>query len=410
MGKILNIVSFVEGRRNGDWYDYSDISELVQNFKMHKGYWNPYVSVNHERDPAYAGLSMGDVVDARIGWVEIDPATNKYKLVDKRGSKSKAALVLDCDNVPEEICKLYQSNRLRAPSIEFFDDDAPFIDQDENEVTTNVLKSLSLMGAQSEASKGMPKAYVEFADGPRRAPRPRHKSGRIKIFGAYPMDELMTEAQVETGPDRLDLIAQLEAAGFPVEMITDDTPTEMLSAILSMTANTMGDCDEKMMGDYMEKEDKEISMMADEVEKDMGKIGVPKAFSDKVSKLVEAAKQKAKFAKVARYNDRSAKAAKIKRFSDRMLGIGGTRAFMTPVQFKSIEPMLLKLDDSTVKQFGDSQMTSLDHQISRLEQAYSAPVKTFGDRMTAPHKAVDDYPFMDALRKGAGIQPKRGDK
>jgi hypothetical protein len=387
----LDLIAFVEGLRNGDRYDESDVDELVANFGRFRGYWTPYVSVDHEQNQAWKALAFGDVTTARKGRVRQSRRTGKWERVADadRSPGTRAALVVTLGDVPPEVGEMVASGRLPRVSVEFFDHTSPFVGPQDEVVTTNVLKSVSLLGAQSEASKGMPRPTVRtFADRVgRRVTLPPALSGRTpKAFGAYPM--------------RDQLIQTLSAAGIDVSWITDAVPDAALQSIVDAMGGTMPD-DPAMFGDYMGgrmagmDDDKQkafkdaMKKFMDGGEKEDEEGVMVKTFGDKqIQTLITAAVQKAvaPLAPAIAHANRSAqqaKAQKIKAFGDRMTGANGAAAFMTPVQFAAVRPMLEKLDDAQVKQFSDKKGsgTALDEHLAALEAAYSTPVKTFGDRV-----------------------------
>ena len=387
----LDLIAFVEGLRNGEPYDESDVDELVSNFAEYRGYWTPYVSVDHERNPAWKALSFGDVTAARKGRVRLSRATGQWERVadTDRSPGTRAALILTADNVPAEVGELVASGRLPRVSVEFFDHTAPFVGPRDEVVTTNVLKSVSLLGAQSEASKGMPTPTVKsFADRVgRRVTLPPGLTGRTpKKFGAYPM--------------RDQLIQALQAAGIDPAMITPEIPDAFLQAVVDAMGATAMPADPAQFGDYMKafmdgKDDDTVKAFKDGMKKfaddsDADDKPEPKQFADTpaIQKLITVAVQKAvaPLQPALAHANRAAaqaKAQKIKAFGDRMTGAGGQTAYMTPVQFAAVKPMLEKLDDAAVKQFADKKTTgtALDEQLSALEAAYATPVKTFGDRV-----------------------------
>jgi hypothetical protein len=403
----LDLIAFVEGLRNGDTYDESDVDELVANFATYRGYWTPYVSVDHEKNPAWKALSFGDVTAARKGRVRLSRATGQWELTrpDDRSPGTRAALVVTCGNVPAEVGEMVRERRLPRVSVEFFDHTAPFVGPRDEVVTTNVLKSVSLLGAQSEASKGMPTPTVKtFADRVgRRVTLPPALSGRTpKAFGAYPM--------------RDQLIQALQAAGIDVSQITDAVPDALLQSMVDALGATAMPADPAMFGDYMKKfmdgqDDEKVKAFKDAMKKfgddsDADDKPEPKQFADspQIQRLITAAVAKAvaPYAPALAQAGRAAaqaKADKIKAFGDRMTGAGGQTAFMTPVQFAAVRPMLENLDDAAVKQFADKKTsgTALDEQIKALEAAYATPVKTFGDRVP---DALKDKP-------GGPVAPER---
>jgi hypothetical protein len=391
-GRLPDLVAFVEGLRNGETYDESDIDELVENFGRFKGYWRPYVSVDHEQHPAFRALAFGDVTAARKGRVRLGPGGKWERTADAdRRPGTKAALVLDAADVPTEVCELVNSGRLPRVSVEFFDHEAPFVGPDDEPVLTNVLKSVSLLGAQSEASKGMPRPVAVFADRVgRRVEFPRRAMpAKVKRFGAYAMRDQLLQA--------------LQAAGVDTSQLTDAVP----DAVLQMLADALGQgppADPAMMGDWAKK------CMDGMPPEDAAnwKAGMAKAFADDpdpdddpkaktfadrrtLDRLVADAVAKAtaplrdQLAVVGRSAAR-AKAAKVKAFRDQMTGAGGKAARMTPAQFDAVEPLLFLLDDATVRKFSDGKAegTALDEQLARTAAAHATPVKTFGDRVPDP--------------------------
>ena len=441
MGQIREAISFVEGYRNGEWYDESDIQELVDNFKKLKNHWQPYVSVNHEQHPEYKGLAFGDVTDAKLAYVKLDKSTGKYELVPKSTPQAKAALILTATDVPQETVELYNSRRLPRISIEFFDHTAPFTFEDGRKIDTNVLKSMSLLGSQSEAVKGMPQAKA-FADAKRikygkPAPRANFVTGIPKKFGAYPM------------MNREEMLTQLSEAGFPVDLITDEIPDERIAEIMEeqgiMSAGTdmpvedaaakamahakkymdgledeeakklFRDHCNKFMDEKEEEDDDNANMFGDDMDEEevIGDVAKTKAFSDKkVSTLVNAQLQKAARKQTKHINDalkrhyEAMATEKIKAFGDKMLGVGGTEAYMTPIAFEAIKGVLERMDNTQIKSFSDGSVgTELDRQIKVFTEANATPVKKFGDKFTSPHDTPSnvDQTWVDSLLSTSGV-------
>lgn len=384
--RIPNKVAFVEGVRNGETYDESDIDELVTNFGKYRGYWNPYVALGHARLPqyaAYAGLSFGDVVAARKVRVVFNPRTGHWEPTARTGPGTRAALAVDLENVPKEFGELVASRRLPRRSIEMFDHTHPLMRPDDRPELTNVLKCVSFLGDHPECVKGMPPAVVEFADLPahgRRLPdHPPRFTAPAKCFGDPPMDG-QTPPPDATPMPREQILDALAKAGAPTDLITEAVPDALLQWVVSLLPP---------------------APTPDAVAPD-----AVKAFGDKapaVLSLLDAVVRKATapFAPAIAHARRAAAdatAAKIRAFGDRMTGVGGKVAFMTPVQFEAVKPLLEKLDDATVKTFSDKKATgtALDEQIASLTATFATPVKTFGDRAADPLKTA-----------GGGMTPER---
>ena len=180
------------------------------------------------------------------------------------------------------------------------------------------------------------------------------------------MDETLppVDAMAEAPIDREGTIAALTAKGLDPMLITEGVPDALLQWMADNCGATM--------------------------EPDADNMPAATMFIDRqrasLHQLVTAAVEKATapykpaLAKTGR-DAAQAKAAKIKAFGDRMTGANNQRAYMTPVQFAAIRPMLESLDDAAVKAFADKKTagTALDESIARLSAAHTSPVKMFGD-------------------------------
>jgi hypothetical protein len=188
---LPDVVAFVEGTMNGEPYTERHIDEMVANYGRLRGYWSPYVSIDHERG-AYSALAFGDVVGARKGRVKLTPGGGWVRTADTdRSPGTRAALVTTSRDVPREVGDLIKTRRLPRVSIEMFDGT---FNGPTGLVPTKVLKSVSLLGARSEASKGMPPPSVHFADRTGRpVPPPPRSTGPAKCFGDTPVDPLLTD-------------------------------------------------------------------------------------------------------------------------------------------------------------------------------------------------------------------------
>lgn len=381
MATIPGLIAFVEGLRNGEVYDESDNDELVENFAKFRGYWQPYVSVDHEQNNAWKALSFGDVSNARKGRVKIGKS-GKWEPTNEAGPGTKSALILDCSDIPDEVAQLVNQGRLPRVSVEFFDHTAPFIGPDDKPVMTNVLKSVSLLGAQSEASKGMPRPKAVFSDRVgKKVTLPASANGRAKRFWSEPnmnleqLKKILTDAGADVSQindDGLAALLQMLTAAMGQQAAPPDQPAADATPV-------MGDDGKPVEPDA---DDKKAKMFAD---------------MPTLTKLVDAAVAKAtsplkaQLAKVESAN-KLATAAKIKQFRDDMTGVTNpAKAYMTPVQFKALEPLLTAADDATPKRFADGkgQGTALDEAIAGLRLAYATPVKQFGDKLQDAKLAVD---------------------
>lgn len=379
--RIPNMVAFIEGHHNGESYDESDIDELVNNFTKYRGYYEPYVGLGHAQFPEYAGFewkSFGDVTAARKGYVRFDPASKKWVPCD-RGPGSRAALILDAENVPVSFGRLIKERGLPRRSIEMFDHTYPLPLPDGRREMTNVLKCVSFLGSRPECVKGMPPAEVVFAD-LNRVTRPvafAHRSpGQPKFFGDTPMDPTVMDPPadaVATPMSREQLIQMFADKGIDTSLITEAVPDALLQA----------------MADLLTADPPPAAPVLDAA----GDADMVKAFGDNAptvkavlaNLLKRATAPLAPALAHARTSAANAKAAKIKAFGDRMTGATGGRAYMTPVQFAALKPTLAVLDDSAVKTFADKTTgTALDGQLAALSAAFTSPVKTFGDRIADP--------------------------
>lgn len=382
--KVRDLVAFTEGLRNGEPYTEADIDELVANFDRFQAvdpgtgrpYWLPYFSINHE-EGKYAGLSVGDVTAVRRG----------------TSDDGRAALIVDGDRVPGDVKQDLDTGRLRAVSVEFFDPDNPFVGPDDQPVDGKVLKSVSLLGAMSEAAKGMPAPVATFAD-------------RVKV----------RRFTSEPSMDRQQLIAALQALGVDVSTITDAVPDALLASMLQ-AAQAMQQ--KPQAGEEAQFRDKMKAFMdgldadkkkafADGMDEDMrkqlglesmstgsgtgggtgaglGNLGNPSMITMKFKDLETQAKQiEAQNQRILRFQAEqltAAKTSKVKKFCDEMGESGQLPVAARP----AIEAMLLDLDDVAVKKFADgkSHGTTLDERMAQLK-ATMPKVRTFGDKVPDP--------------------------
>lgn len=412
VAKVRNLVAFTAGLRNGENYGPGDIRELVDNFHRFQSvdpgtgrpYWLPYASINHE-EGKYDGLSVGDVVDARVG----------------TSDDGTPALILDLDRVPPDVKTNLDSGRLRAVSVEFFDPDSPFVGPDGKPVDGPVLKSVSFLGAMSESSKGMPAPVATFAD-------------RVKV----------RRFSSESAMDRQQIIAALQAAGVDTTLVTDAVPDELLQSMMkAVQSSQKGDDGTNSMGDQDDQDDKDdVQSFKDRLRKfldidddpnnpdgqdkkfavgdesgnqagqraamnhydppthdedgdvlgwvrgknrknsdDDSNDDITKKFADLRRQARAIDSQNQRIMRFQAEQILNAKKAKIKRFCDDLSASGQ----LQPATRPAMESLLLKCDDVTIRKFSDKKKTGtdLDEQMARLK-ATLPKVRTFGDKVPDP--------------------------
>lgn len=133
-GPMKRIAAFRPGTWDGRPVTAEHLRAMVQNFRdLSTGprpYYRPFLSINHED-----GLACGTITGA-----DLDAA---------------ATLFLDAANVPGEVLAWAKSDRLQAPSIEFWDPGL-FRMPDGSMNRSPVLKCLTLCGNMAPAVKGLP--------------------------------------------------------------------------------------------------------------------------------------------------------------------------------------------------------------------------------------------------------------
>jgi hypothetical protein len=107
----------------------ADLRSLAANFKKYLGEYRPFVSLNHDD-----GLRFGRITDCYL-----DGDT----------------LYLDAEGIPVEVGRWVNEGKLAEPSIEFWSG-PDYVGKDGRPATGRVLKSLTLLGNQPPAVKGMP--------------------------------------------------------------------------------------------------------------------------------------------------------------------------------------------------------------------------------------------------------------
>lgn len=412
--RLLNMVSFTEGNRNGRDFDESTIDEIVSNFnKFNRGYWLPYVTVNHEESTGpnpnaptvWDGLSLGDVVDCRKVMVD-----------------GKAGFEFDCVNVPTPIGQLVNSRQLRAVSVEWFDPElSPFIGPDDQPVMSKVLKCVTLVGAAPEAAKGMPQPVATFTDRPIRKPP-------VRKFN-------QTANPKESRMDRQGILTALKSFGVNVDSITDAVPDDTLKSILdAMQALTNQDPSQmrQKMSDHQEPDADDVTRMSQggAGAAPAAAIAAPAAapaavapvagglaggqnpqsitlkFRDTVIPVRVDAGTGVALQTLFTHTDREFKQMQdalaviqqgeknrtkamrdqaIAAFRDEMVTIKNGVAAMTPVQFDSIRPMLEQCDVLAVRKFADGKTTgtALDEQMATIRNSFK-PTRRFGDELPDP--------------------------
>lgn len=407
--KVPGVVSFTGGLRNGAIYTRADITELVDNFTKYSlgddAYWKPYATVDHEETTQWAGLSLGDVVAARG--------------VNVGG---KPGLELDLERVPTPIGQLINSGQLRAVSVEWFDQDlAPFNGPDDKPILSKVLKCVTFIGSDSEASKGMPPPVAMFRD------RPIPKPPACKFINPKPTIRFGDSAM-----DRSAMLAALATFGVDTAAVTDAVPDELLQALVTAfqakvnpePAQKMGDgkCDmTQKMGDLGAPAIAAPALAAPSAIAGVPPQSITLKFRDAVQTVRidpnSGAGLQALFAKAGADYDQlhadlaalqkteshrvnAARDQRVAAFRDEMTGNTGGKAAMTPVQFATIKPLLETCDSQTVRKFADGKATGthLEEVMAGLRLSFPA-VKRFGDHLQDPLKGNSDAKMSPDRRR-----------
>jgi hypothetical protein len=216
------VAAFKPGEWNGRTFDADFIRQLAANYKRFAlderdpdtghPWYVPYVSIQHDLNPALAGFQFGQLQN-----VHVEPS---------------GILRMDANGVPAEVGVWRNSGMLRDPSIEIIEPkrDAAgqivsgFKDSRGEWVDGPVLKCLTLIGNDSPGVKGnAPLPTAVFRQFRPVAPSLAFRTcgGTVLRFGAAVMD-------------RTAILAALTAAGLDVSQVTDAVPDAFLQAVLDM--------------------------------------------------------------------------------------------------------------------------------------------------------------------------------
>lgn len=369
---MLGLKAFLPGVWNGEVVPPQDVTAMAANYAAFAAgdlpYYLPYVSINHDD-----GLSFGRVTAARI-----DPADG--------------GLVLDLDNVPAAVREWMRSDRLTAPSVEYWVP-GTFVLPDGSYNTSPVLRCVTLLGNDAPGVKGLPPlSAAQFRDAGRRCV--------LKFADLPPATRPGAKLM-----DRTSMLKTMADMGADTSSVTDGVPDTFVKSMLDFAQKCMAD--KKKYDDEAKKTgtDDDVKKNADDKKDEPDGDEEVKKYRDKLSKAAKEAdtllatlRQQAETAAADRARQAAEqRAAAVKRFRDEMVGVGGKVAFMTPDQFAAVEPMLLQLDGQTVRKFADGKTdgTALDEQFARLRASFSKPVKTFGDK------------HADGSGTGSGMSPER---
>lgn len=395
--RMDGVESFRPGTWNGRKFDSAFISAMRDNFVRYSTgptpYYRPYLSINHEDFKKFAdsqGVGGFDVKDVRFGTVD-----GAWVTPDGR-------LILNAGNVPEPVGVMRNSGLLAEPSIEFFepvyDEAGKLVDgfrrPDGSIEPGPVLKSLTLLGADAPAVKGMSALPVaKFASG-----------ARVSRFGVTPMDRAAT-------------LEALKALGVDVSMVTDAVPDEFLTAILNMlqAKNAAPPVADATAGATGQMADATIPSLTptpapvpDAAGTSVALPGIPGGAqpSQVVLKFADAtsaqrlggylagvqAQMNGFAAQMAALNTQAsgtlnaAKHAKVVRFVDQLATPDASgKARITPAQKDGLVRDLMRYDDLKVRRFADGKASGseLDERVREIEATFPA-VKTFGEKMPDP--------------------------
>lgn len=341
-GQVAGLKAFRPGEWNGETNTARDVADMAAAFAEYAAadppVYLPYVSINHDD-----GLAFGRVTAARV-------------LPD-------ATLELDLDGVPLAVRDWMRSDRLTAPSIEYWEANQ-FVRPDGTPDPRKVLKCVTLLGNAPPGVKGLPPlSAAKFAD-----------------RSTVRFSDLPTATKARAFMDRTTMIKALADAGIPADGL-DGLPDGTLKAMVDVSAKAA-----KAMADDNDEDDKKKEM-----EDKKGEDDEVKKYRDKAKKaateaetLVAALKaQTAAATATAKQMQDRVRAERVKLFRDEMTGANGGPAFMTPAQFDAVEPLLHLLDHTTVKKFADGKTdgTALDEQIAKIKAAHPTPVKKFGHQL-----------------------------
>lgn len=355
---LKGVASFRPGVWNDVPVSAADLKSMAKTFAELKGYYQPYLSLNHDD-----GLSFGNVSDLRM---------------------DGDILRIDAENVPHEVGSWVNGGRLQAPSIEFWEP-GDFRMPDGTPNKSRVFKCLTLLGNQPPGVKGLgPLPAATFGD-----------CRKAKRFTGAAMD-------------RTAMLEALKAAGLDTSVVPDTVPDEVLKALLdwvqaqNQPAPAVQNADNVPVTPIPAPTPAVTPTGAGPVTPTSltvkfsdrhGRVryGTQQEAYDELAAKSEAeyAAMRANNAAVVRVNEQiltDAKRAKIKRFRDEMTGNRNGFAYMTPVEFDAAERMLLRADDVQVRKFADNKTTGtmLDEDMAVIKAAHPTPVRKFGDQVPDP--------------------------
>lgn len=353
---LNGVASFRPGVWNNVPVSAGDLRDMARTFAELRGYYDPYLSLNHDD-----GLSFGRVSALRVG--------------------PGGTLTVDAENVPAEVGGWVNGGRLQAPSIEFWEP-GDFVMPDGRPNKVRVFKCLTLLGNRPPGVKGLgPLPAATFAD-----------RGKAKRFSGAVMD-------------RAGMIAALTAAGMDVTTITDAVPDDVLQKMLECIQKASQPAPAVQNADPTPTP--AVTPTPAATPTGAGPVtptSLTVKFNDRHGKPRTGTPQEAldeltagyaamrdANAAVARTQEQlltDAKRAKVKRFRDEMTGAAGQPAYLTPAQFDAVEPLLLAADDVAVRKFADGKAsgTALDEAAARIKAAHPTPVRRFGDRLPDPER------------------------
>lgn len=369
---MAGLKAFRAGVWNGEVIPAGDVAAMASNYALLSAgetpWYVPYVSINHDD-----GLSFGRVTRAAF---DADDGT----------------LVLDLDGVPAAVREWMQSDRLTAPSIEYWVP-GTFAQPDGSFNTSPVLRCVTLLGNDAPGVKGLPPlSAAKFRD-----------LGCVLKFADLPPS---TRPGAKAMDERNQLIKAMSDMGMDTKTITDAVPTEAIKAMRDFAHKAMADVkkyqDEAAKKGGDKDGDEEVKKYRDRA------AAAAKEVEGVLAQLrTQAETGAAAVAKqIAGIRD-----ARIKAFRDEMVGPNEAKvAYMTPDQFDTVvAPLLATLDATTVRKFADGKTdgTALDEQIARVKAAHPTPIKKFGDRF-ADGRGTGQPPAMTPERRAEllGMTPE----
>lgn len=384
VAQLDKIASFKPGFWKGKNYTAEYLKAAHDNFQKYSSgtnpYYVPFCNINHKDEYRH-----GEIVKTTI---DADGTLNLW-----------------ADNLPEFVGNDLKAGRLGERSIEFFEPTQingkidGFFDRDGKLVQTPVIRCLSWLGNESPAVKGL---------GP--LPEPKFKAAK---FNDRAVSRFSDKAKVIHMDQAL--LDQLKALDFPIETIPPDATDELLKAIIACAqaknanptpeptpepvvtnSDTTGTpapsatgvpssapLATALQGTGMNPSqittvtkffDDFASNLRQQITGNVGDLNALRATNEAIVRNAKKQLEDGKRAAISRFFDEC--------------GIGkGKSGQITPAMQKTLEPLLMLCDNSTVRKFSDGKTdgTALEEKFSELRK--TLPVVRGGQSIKQPTPA-----------------------